>query len=480
MSNAQEVVASSGRHGLPDRALAGAERQRPGVGEILRRYGAAYREAHALPAETLEVMSALERCRTRALGGNVRKCDRCGHREVHYNSCGNRHCPTCRAIGKARWLEARRAELLPIPYFHAVFTVPHELNVYFRFNRTALLTLLFAAVSQTLLDFGRNNLGGQLGIVAALHTWDQKLNAHFHAHCLVTGGAWSEDREQWIECREGYLFPVTALGEVYRGKFLSGLKKLHRDGKLILPDPSGAVAPERRFKDVLDCLYRTAWNVYLKHTFPGGAEKTLDYFGRSTQSMAISNGRIVSVEHGPEAPTAEEALDYFARYSRGMGITNERIVSIDDGSVTFRYWDRAAGYAPRLMTLPAEEFIRRLMLHVLPKGFVRMRHYGFLANRYRRRNLARIRKILDDSASPTSPASSPAPVPPAPGSPPAPASIPDRRKSAQQLYHELTGQDPTLCPRCRQGRMRIVEQVPRPRRTRPTPGRSGSGVSDSS
>ena len=388
----------------PCPAPPGFRKPRWEVADVFGRYGQAYRQSRPLPVLHLKIMRAIELCRTEALGGHLARCTHCGFEKPAYNSCRNRHCPKCQALSKARWLEARRAELLPVGYFHVVFTLPHELNALVLCNKAVLLAHLFAAVGQTLQAFGENNLGGKLGFLAILHTWDQKLNAHFHLHCLVPAGVLTDDGERFIAARETFLFPVKALGQVFRGKFLHLLREARNSKQLIYPGQAAQFKTKAGFSELVEDLQSKPWIVYSKPPF-GGPEKVLDYLGRYTHRVAISNSRIRAVgEHG----------------------------------VTFAYRDRSDGDKSKIMTLAAEEFIRRFLLHSLPPAFVRIRHFGFLANRAKKVDLARCRELLGLSAQPP----------------------PVELKSDEVLMQELTGADPSVCPSCQQGQMRIVAELP--------------------
>lgn len=332
-------------------------------------------------------------CRTPALGGHLERCGGCGFERRAYNSCRNRHCPKCQALAKARWLEARSAELLPVGYFHVVFTLPHVLNPLILRNKALLLKMLFDAVGQTLLQFGRNpknGLGGKIGFLAVLHTWDQKLSDHFHLHCLVPAGALSPDGSRWIHARNDFLFPVKALSRVFRGKFV---ELLRRD------------FPPEVLQPLLPQLYAKDWVVYSKAPF-GGPHKVLDYLGRYTHRVAISNHRIRSVA---------------------------------DGKVTFSYRDRADGDSLKAFTLPATEFIRRFLLHSLPRSFMRIRHFGFLANRSKAHDLSLCRRLL--------------------GLPP---DLPKPQPAcARELLRRVAGRDLDLCPSCKTGVVAVVAELPR-------------------
>lgn len=340
-------------------ALAKPRVRRPELADIVRAHGAAYRAAHALPAAHLKILRAVERCRTAELGGHIDRCDSCGLERPSYNSCRNRHCPKCQAAASARWVAERASEILPVGYFHLVFTLPHELNPLILTNKAPLLGLLFEAVADTLGEFGRNNLGGQLGVTTVLHTWDQKLGDHFHLHCLVAAGALT--RRGWRHTPRGFLFPTAALGKVFRAKYLAGLKALH--GKLKWVGRSAYLQDVQAFSFFEGVLRAKKWVVYAKAPF-GRPETVVAYLGRYTHRVALSN---------------------------------RRIVRADEASVTFLYRDRQRGDTVRPMVLTADEFLRRFLLHELPKGFVRIRHYGFLANRGKESALARCREALGDA-----------------------------------------------------------------------------------
>lgn len=369
----------------------------------MRLHGQAFRHSHPLPASQLKIMSAIERCRTAALGGHLERCDRCAFERPAYNSCRNRHCPKCQGLDTARWLQARQAEVLPVGYFHVVFTLPHELNALILSNKPLLLKILFDAVAQTLLTFGHNNLGGKTGFIAVLHTWDQKLNAHFHLHCLVPAGVLSEDGDRWIAAPKDFLFPIHALRTVFRGKYIDSLRQAFAGHKLIFPGQAAALQTQAEFDGLIAQLYKKPWVVYSKPPF-GGPEKVLDYLGRYTHRVAISNNRILNVENG---------------------------------IVTFSWRDRRDGNKRKLMSLPAEEFIRRFLLHSLPSGFVRIRHFGFLANRSKKHDLPLCRQFLGLD-----------PHPPGP-----------QQKSDEELLLELTGENFSRCPVCKQGAMRIIAEL---------------------
>jgi hypothetical protein len=371
---------------------AGQNKGRPELADIFRQYGQSYAKTHRLSAAQQKVMRAVETCRTAELGGHLKQCDTCGFEHPTYNSCRNRHCPKCQSLAKAQWLQKQTSELLPVGYFHLVFTLPHELNRLILAHKKILLALLFKAVSETLLEFGQSRLGATVGIIAVLHTWDQTLKDHFHLHCLVPAGALSFDHHRWISARKNFLFPVTALSQVFRGKFLDLLHQACDKGKIPAAN-----------RDT-QALWKKNWLVYAKKPF-GSPQTVLDYLGRYTHRVALSNDRILSVQND---------------------------------QVTFTYRDRKDKDQLKSMTLEAQEFIRRFLLHVLPDGFMRIRHFGFLANRAKKHALAQCRKLLKlDAALPEIP-----------------------KKSAHDLLLELTGIDLNRCPSCHQGTMIVVAELP--------------------
>src|SRR5438309_11784698 len=375
-----------------DRRRAAGE-ARPELADIFRQYGESYRKTHRLPASQQKVMRAVSACRSQELGGHLKQCDTCGFEHPTYNSCRNRHCPNCQSLAKAKWLQKQTSELLPVGYFHVVFTLPHVLNGLILAHKRILFALLFKAVRETLLEFGQRRFGATVGITAVLHTWDQTLKDHFHLHCLIPAGALSFDHGRWIAARKNFLFPVTALSLVFRGKFLDLLKQAFDQGKI---PPANEKIKELRKKN---------WVVYAKKPF-GSPQTVLDYLGRYTHRVALSNDRIVKVENA---------------------------------EVTLSYRDRKDKDRLKTMTLDAEEFIRRFLLHVLPDGFMRIRHFGFLANRTKKHALAQCRKLL--GLNPALPQSA--------------------EKSARELLLELTGIDLSRCPSCKQGTMIIVAELPK-------------------
>jgi hypothetical protein len=377
------------------------------VAHIFRLYGEEYRREHRLCRPQLRTMRAIETCRTAALGGHVDECEQCGSRTISYNSCRNRHCPKCQSLDKERWLEQRRGELLPVPYFHVVFTVPHKLNPLALANPKWFYDLLFASASQTLLEIAADpkHLGARIGVLAVLHTWSQTLELHPHLHCIVPGGGLSLDGERWVPTsRPDYLLPVQVLAALFRGKFLAGVKAAQKSGQLILPEPLQEPA---NFQALLDRLYRKTWVVYSK----------------------------------PPFGSPEQVLAYLARYTHRVAISNPRLVRLDGGRVTFTYKDYSQGGRVREMTLPVMEFIRRFLLHVLPESFVRIRYFGLLSNRQRKHNLARCRELLAGQS--------------------VEVAIPSGAfEDWRARMIRLTGRDPTVCPVCGRGHLRRVEEIP--------------------
>lgn len=379
-------------------------RPKPELADVFRLYAPAYRNSHRLPLAHLKVMRAIENCRTAALGGHIEQCNECGYQRPSYNSCRNRHCPKCQSLCKARWLEDRKADLLPVGYFHIVFTLPHELNPLVLSNKKVLCDLLFKAVSETLLEFGRTNLGGKIGLIAVLHTWDQTLLDHFHLHCLIPTGALSMDKSRWIPARDNFLFSVRALSVVYGGKMLDLLQQAFNKDQLKFVGRCEGLSDRKPFKRWVEKLREKRWVVYAKKPF-SDPERVLDYLGRYTHRVAISNNRIMAIE---------------------------------EGKVSFRYRDRKTKNKLRRMTLPAEEFIRRFLLHVLPDSFVRIRHYGILANRTKREELRCCRRLLGDGGQP-------------------PQIV---NKSSKEMMEEVGGADLLVCPECKVGRMVKIAELP--------------------
>ena len=371
------------------------------VADIFRQHGPAYREAHRLGRNDWRAMHAIETCRTAALGGHKDQCDHCGHLEISYNSCRNRHCPKCQTLRKERWIEARGEDLLPIQYFHVVFTLPAELNRLVSMNRKVMYDLLFQAVSGTLMELANDpkHLGARIGIIGILHTWGQNLMDHPHLHCIVTGGGLSADGGRWVSCRKGFFIPVRVLSALFRGKFLGLLKKCFRSDVLAFPGSIRHLKQPGDFETFRRQLYQKRWVVYCKPPFDG----------------------------------PKGVLRYLGRYTHRIAISNHRVLDNRDGKVSFLWRDYANGSRKKTMTLQADEFIRRFLLHILPERFVRIRHFGLLANRRRKDNIARCSEYLGTGKTATKEKIKPETWP-------------------EQLLR-LCGIDVTTCPVCQKGRM---------------------------
>jgi hypothetical protein len=371
-------------------------RPRLEVADVFRRHGAAYRQAHAghLDRVALKTMGAIEACRTAALGGHIEHCADCGLVRQAYNSCRNRHCPKCQGLARADWLAARQADLLPVQYFHLVFTLPAPIAEVAFQNKAVIYDILFRAASEAARTIAADprHLGAEVGMVALLHTWGQNLHHHPHVHCVVPGGGPSLDGTRWVSCRPGFFLPVKVLSRLYRRLFLEHLQAAFNAGKLgFFSDLAGLADPDA-FAELLARMGQIDWVVYAKPPF-GGPEQVLAYLGRYTHRVAIANSRIVS---------------------------------IDDGRVAFRWKDYRHHDKTKLMSLAADEFIRRFLLHTLPDGFHRIRHYGFLANGHRAAKIALCRRLLDTAPPP--------PVPPA--------------ADYRERYLRLTGRALDICPCC--------------------------------
>lgn len=383
------------------------------VADIFRQHGPEYRQTHPLPLQHLRVMRAVEACRTAELGGHKEKCVDCGHIEISYNSCRNRHCPKCQILRKEKWIEDRGQDLLPIEYYHVVFTVPSELNPLFIMNPRVMFNLLFRAASETLTELADSpkHLGARIGFMVILHTWGQNLMDHPHVHCVVTGGGLSPNK-RWVSCRKGFFLPVRVMSALFRGKFLDHLKESFDD--LIFPGGIGHLKDPRTFEVFRRQLYHKKWVVYCKPPF-AGAQGVLQYLGRYTHRIAISNNRILKLR---------------------------------DGEVSFRWRDYSDGDKQKTMTVKAQEFIRRFLLHVLPHRYVRIRHFGLLSNRHRKDDIALCRNLLESGNTV--------------------AREKDKETWQEQLLR-ICGIDVTACPVCKKGRMLTVEFLP-PSRCNGPPG----------
>lgn len=394
----------------PD-AFVGTAKPSIEVADVFHQFGANYRRHNRLSHQQRIVMRAIEQCRTAVLGGHVDECDQCGALRISYNSCRNRHCPKCGSLSKARWLQARCAELLPIDYFHVVFTTDHAVNPIALYNPRQVYDLLFHSAAETLKQFAAKCLGGELGFVAVLHTWGQDLGQHIHLHCIVSGGALAWNESRWISCRPGFLFPVPALSKVFRDRFCQGLKHMYLCGELLFPGASAQFESHENCLRLVSQMQSKDWEVNAKEPFAG----------------------------------AEQVFDYLGRYVHRVAISNHRLLSIEDGRVYFHYRDYRNSNRTKRMSLKGEEFIRRFLLHVLPKGFVRIRYYGLLHQRQRKSKLMRCRELLGVC----------------PESPPA------DNEPYDLLLERLTGIDIHRCPICGSGRMLRQQILPPIRLTSP-------------
>ena len=367
------------------------------VADVIRRTGSKFLERYrpSLTWAQFKVLTAIVRCRTAALGGHRDQCLRCGYQAISYNSCRNLHCPKCQTSTREKWLRQREQELLPVGYYHLVFSVPHELVPLVWQNKKVLFTLLFEAVAATLLEVAADpkHLGAEIGFLSLLHTWGQTLQPHPHVHCVVPGGGLSPDHQRWISSRTHFFLPVKVLSRVFRGKFVAGLRRAAKDGQLVFHGECLPWADPQAFGAFLRTLFHDDWVVYAKPPFGG----------------------------------PEHVLEYLARYTHRVAISNHRIVAITDSHVTFRWKDYAHHSRQRTMTLTGEEFLRRFVQHVLPKGFPRIRYFGWLANRKHKNLFPLCRLLLTQT---------PPPIP------------------------ELPASEPSvwLCPHCH-GPMQVVERL---------------------
>lgn len=354
-----------------------------------------------------KVLAALAACRTAAMGGHLHRCTACDTQTPLYNSCGNRHCPKCQAGDRAAWLDARSRELLPVEYFHVVFTVPHELAPLAAAHPALFYNLLFRAVRETLLQVAATprHLGAQIGGLMVLHTWGQTLELHPHVHVIVPGGGLSPDGQRWISCKPGFFLPVRVLSRLLRGKLLAFLRQAYDREELSWSGGLAPLADPQQFARFLGPLYQKEWAVYAKPP-----------------------------HNGPE-----QALKYLARYTYRVAISNERINSLEDSQVTFRYKAYAHGHRWRRMTLTAHEFLRRFLQHVLPRGFVRIRSFGLLAHRGREERLARCRRLLQVTESKST------------------------LSSGEQVDSSAAETEIMRCPFCGQGTLQLIARTPRPR-----------------
>ena len=383
------------------------DKKQPELADIFRNYGEDYRRSHFLSTEQSKTMHHIEICRTAVLGGHSEACDHCGYKKNSYNSCRDRHCPKCQTLVKEKWLSARKSELLPCPYFHNVFTLPHELNPLILNNKKVMLAMLFTATKETLQVFAGDpqwRLVGQLGFISVLHTWNQKLKDHFHLHCIIPAGVLSFDKTKWVAARDKYLFKVESLAKEFRKRYLHKLDKAYAQEKLCFHGRASDFADKQIFVQMINALKDKQWITYSKQPF-GGPEHVLEYLGRYTHRVAI---------------------------------TNNRILSIEGGEVTFNYCDRSDENKIKTSTIKAKEFIRRYLLHVLPRGFMKIRYFGFLAHANKKVSIPLLRQLINPDAE----------------------IVETLTETVQEMMQRLTGIDLSLCPECGKGKMVYIEDLP--------------------
>jgi hypothetical protein len=378
------------------------------LADIFRLYADDYNRSHAVSYEQLKVMHHIKICRTAVLGGHVEQCDQCAFEQIAYNSCRNRHCPKCQTLTKEQWLNDRKAELLPCNYFHLVFTLPHDLNPIILSNKKMTLNILFAAVNQTLQAFGKDpqwRLEGRLGFICVLHTWSQTLIDHFHLHCLIPAGALSLTKHRWIPAKDNYLFKITSLALEFRKRYLKLLLNAYLKNELIFTQKTAALNSRQAFQQLINSVSKTRWIAYAKRPFAG----------------------------------PQQVLEYLGRYTHRVAISNNRIISIDNRRVTFTYRDRQNDNQIKKITLDADKFIGRFLLHVLPKGFFKIRYFGFLSHTNKKNDIPLIRKLIDPDAT-----------------------LPEKiKESISEMMLRLTGIDISCCPKCKKGKMIRIRKLPK-------------------
>jgi predicted Zn-ribbon and HTH transcriptional regulator len=381
------------------------------VAGIFRKYGKEYLAKHKQPAYVLKTIGAIEKCRTATLGGHVEKCDKCGHKRISYNSCRNRHCPKCQSIAREKWIIKRKEELLPVKYFHIVFTIPEELNRIALQNKKIIYDILFKAGSETLLQLGKDekHLGGEIGLIAVLHTWGQSLTEHPHLHCIVPGGGLSAKGNKWENPkrskRKEFFIHVNVISDLFKKKLLCYLKRCYEKGEIGFEGELKSISGAIEFKKVMNNLYKKKWITYCKQPF-GGPEQVINYLGRYTHRVAISNHRLKNIE---------------------------------GGEITFSYKDYRDLNKTKEMKLEAGEFIRRFLQHVLPDNFYKIRYYGILSSRNKKTKLQQCRRILGVKEEVIEETVA--------------------TRSWKEILYELTGVDVNQCPECKEGRMILIETM---------------------
>ncbi len=379
------------------------------LADVFRKYGEDFRRKNYLSSEQSKSMRHIETCRTAELGGHIEVCNNCGFQKNAYNSCRDRHCPKCQTLVKEKWLSARKAELLPCPYFHNVFTLPHELNPLILTNKRIMLSILFVAVKETLQAFAADpqwRLEGQLGFISVLHTWNQKLMDHFHLHCIIPAGALSFDKKQWIAVKNKYLFRVQSLAKEFQKRYLRKLENVYKQNKLDFYGRAADFEKQKKFLQLIKIVKDKPWIAYSKQPF-GGPEQVLEYLGRYTHRVAI---------------------------------TNNRLTELKDDNVTFTYRDRSDENKSKSITVSARELIRRYLLHILPTGFMKIRYYGFLASANKKGSIPLIQRLIDPHFKNTE----------------------KQEETIQEVMLRLTGNDISRCPECGKGEMIYTDDLPVP------------------
>lgn len=380
------------------------------IQDIFNKYGGEYKKVHNLPLRVLKTIRAIERCRTSEMGGHVDECDACGHKRISYDSCRDRHCPKCQTLAKEKWVEARKKDLLPIGYFHVVFTIPQELNYITLTNQKEMYSILFKAASETLLELGKDKkyLGAEIGIVSILHTWGQNLVNHPHLHCVVPSGGLNFEGTRWINSKKKFFIPVKVLSRKFRGKFLYYLKEHYYSNSLKYTSGIDELKEKHLFQAFVNRLYEKEWVVYCKAPFKN----------------------------------AENVLEYLARYTHRVAISNNRILSIENGYVSFKWRDYRDKNKEKVMKLTAEEFIRRFIMHILPTRFVKIRHYGILSNRNKSTKLRKCKRLTGAKQNRIEDV--------------------EKKLTTAELLFKVTGKDISVCPCCKKGKM-ILRQTLTPK-----------------
>ncbi len=378
------------------------------VADVFRKHWREYDRTNSVDPQAVNAVRHILQCRTAELGGHLYQCKGCGSEVPVYNSCLDRHCPTCQTVRKLEWLEARQAELLPVQYFHTVFTLPHQANPLVDCNRELLLNELFHTSSWVLQSFAADpqwRLEGSIGFIAMLHTWNQLIGKHFHMHCIVPGGVWRENTNEWVSCRTNYLFKKSSLADAFRNRYCKRLRALHRQGKLSFTGPAARLADQTQWNAFITELENISWAVWPK----------------------------------PTAGTPSQALDYLGRYTHRVAISDHRILKFQDGNVTFSWRDRSDDNKLKTRQIPAKEFIKRFLYHILPQGFQKIRYYGWLSPTKKKKILPLIRNALNV---------------------PEPVTQPREETTAERILR-LTGVNVSKCPCCGKPKLAYVAEIPR-------------------